>query len=75
MIKAPKLELVADPDDLMTWQEFMDAVEGGFFIDYDGYGELATADSVSDVRVYPSEAGHPSYRRPEWATHVCWYNR
>lgn len=74
-MRKPRLELVANPDDLMTWEEFMDCVESGFFIDYDGHGELATSDSVSDVRVYPSEAGRPDYKRPDWATHVVWYNR
>jgi hypothetical protein len=49
---------------LMTWEEFSEDVDGGMLIDYDGFGELATGDRVSTIKV-----------RPEWATHVLWYNR
>lgn len=44
-----------DPNEcLMTIEEFKAAVSVGGYIDYDGYGELATRDQVSDIPVSPS---------------------
>jgi len=63
-------------DCYMTWEAFVATCESGGFIDDDGFGELATADHhVSNVRVHPSGALDQSYTRPDWATHVCWYNK
>lgn len=58
---------------LMTWDEFAQAVQAGGFIDYDGFGELATEDKVSNVVIYPSIV--KDFKRPAWATHVSWYNK
>lgn len=63
-------------DRYMTWETFVASCQSGGFTDDDGFGELATADlHVSDVSVDPSDALNPSYVRPSWATHVCWYNK
>jgi hypothetical protein len=70
-IKFRKLE--AD-DHLMTWDEFVKDCLDGNLIDYDGFGELATATEVSNVSVSP-ETTLRSNEKPEWATHVVWYNR
>jgi hypothetical protein len=60
----------------MTWEKFVACCQSGALTDDDGFGELATADhQVSDVSVDPSDAIDGSYARPNWATHVCWYNR
>jgi hypothetical protein len=59
--------------DYMTREAFIQCVEVGLFTDYDGFGELATKDEVSDIRVLPSN-GRILYIDPKW-THVCWYNR
>jgi hypothetical protein len=59
--------------DLMTWEDFVDNVECGGFIDYDGYGELAMATQVSNVTICPSDV--EGFVRPDWATHVLWYNK
>jgi hypothetical protein len=59
----------------MTWEDFLQSCQNNSFIDYDGFAELATATQVSDVSIRPSEAVHPDYKRPQWATHVVWYNR
>ncbi len=57
----------------MPLAEFLQAVTSNCFIDYDGYGELATATEVSNVTISPSQVGSTAF--PEWATHVMWYNR
>lgn len=63
-------------DCYMTWEEFVYGCESTALTDYDGFGELATADHhVSNVRVDPSDALDESYVRPDWATHVAWYNK
>lgn len=78
MIKKSILrEFDSDPEcknDFMTWGEFLTNVSVGHFTDKDGFGELASVDMVTDLRVRPSEASRPSYKPPEWATHVCWNN-
>lgn len=62
-------------DCYMTWAEFVGTCYGGL-TDDDGHGELATDDDqISNVRVYPSDALSKHYDRPDWATHVCWYNK
>jgi hypothetical protein len=66
-----------DLDDCyMPWGEFVDCCRSNAFTDDDGHGELATDDHhVSNIRVYPSEAIGDGYVRPDWATHVVWYNK
>lgn len=61
--------------DLMPIEEFDQHVKHNFFIDYDGYGEFATETEVSNVTVCPSEWANGTIKKPEWATHVLWYNR
>jgi len=68
-----RMRPIGDVGTLMTWADFLEGVEGGMLDDYDGFGELATADAVSRVEVNPSDAA--DLVRPDWATHVVWYNR
>lgn len=76
MAKKPKFEPIPDYGDHMTWEHFAEAVEDGSFIDYDGYGDLATADQCSDITVSPSKLAKGSnWKKPAWASHVVWYNR
>jgi farnesyl diphosphate synthase len=68
-----------DDDDLrrgkptvhVTWDEFCTAMKNGSISDDDGDGDFATATHVSDVHV-PSTT---IWKKPEWATHVLWYNK
>lgn len=62
-----------DGVDHMTFEAFVEAATEGDLIDDDGFGELATVDSYSDVVIVPSDAA--TFERPAWATHVVWYNR
>ncbi len=74
MTRAPELELI-DPDlgDHMTWEDFVGRCRRRSFVDYDGFGELATATHVSTITISPSRA--LTFAPPAWATHVVWYNR
>jgi hypothetical protein len=68
-----KMRKVYEDDCLMTREEFMNGVESNALIDYDGFGEFATETEVYDVEVSPSAVR--STKWPDWATHVCWYNK
>jgi hypothetical protein len=62
--------------DLIPINEFFDAVKHDFFIDYDGVGHWATEKEMDkDEEVYPSKVVKDGYVKPEWATHVIWYNQ
>jgi hypothetical protein len=59
----------------MTWEEFVASCQGNTLRNEDGFGKLATADHhVSNLRVDPSGT-FGAHFRPDWATHVCWYNK
>lgn len=61
-----------DFGDIMTVGEFLENVNSGFFIDYDGSGH-PMRDGKMDKRidVYPSRAKDI----PSDATHIQWYNK
>lgn len=71
-----KLSGVYDQDvpeygDLMTREEWLNAVETGFFIDYDGMGSPVKDGKMMSGWVFPSQAD----MLPEDATHVVWFNK
>jgi hypothetical protein len=68
-----KLTDIDPDDDLYSIESFQDSVKLGCFIDYDGFGLLATKNKVSDIEIYPSQA--LSFQYPSWATHVVWFNK
>ena len=65
--------------DIMPIGEFLEDVENGGFIDYDGFGYLGTATHESNIDFYPSDLADilekltPEHRAK--LTHVHWYNR
>ena len=71
---APTFRPLGTNGDHMTMADFMSSCECNAFIDYDGYGDLATDKQVSNITVTPSAAKHWK-KLPTWATHVVWYNR
>jgi hypothetical protein len=63
----------ADKNDAhMTWSEFVGGVISGGLTDDDGHGVYATATHRSKITVVPSQV---NLKRPEWATHVLWFNK
>lgn len=74
----PKSNEGVEPEDehpipRLTIEEFLECVDGGFFIDYDGYG-YAVIDGIArrEYVVSPSTARQDI---PVEATHIEWYNR
>lgn len=63
----------------MLMQDFLDDVENGGFIDYDGHGYLATATHESWIKVRPSTIvtvlDQLIKDQNDSFTHVVWYNR
>lgn len=55
--------------DVMAASEFIAAVNDGFFIPYDGDGYWSTEEGMTEASVWNGG------RKPEWATHVVWFNR
>ncbi|GAF85281.1 unnamed protein product [marine sediment metagenome] len=64
-----------DGGDLMTIEEWKECVEGGGFIDYDGSGNYATKDKVSNKSVSPSDVEAGRFRTDVEFTHIMWYNK
>jgi len=61
---------------LMTLERWLQNVREGGFTDYDGYGELATLEDVSDIKISPSQAKSLPKLNPDGKyTHIQWYNR
>jgi hypothetical protein len=58
----------------LAWDDFVDNCLEGNFIDFDGFGKLATDTHVSDVQIRPSQVVR-GFHKPDWVTHVVWYNR
>jgi hypothetical protein len=57
--------------DLMEASEWLDAVDNGFFTDYDGFAKPVKDNLMADTRIYPSNTS----ALPDDATHVVWFNR
>ena len=62
--------------DLMTIDSFEQCCKDGGFIDYDGYGNYATAFKMSNKTIRPSQVvnGTKLFNNPEF-THVVWFNK
>jgi hypothetical protein len=72
-MKELKLNPIPDYGDHMTLDDFIDACQDGVFIDYDGCGNYATADQVTNILVHPSNITEGNIDR-RWS-HVVWYNK
>ena len=71
----PLTEEKLETGDLIEINEWFECVGMGGFIDYDGHGDLATAEGASDFTVCPSMITKKGLKLPAWATHILWYNR
>jgi hypothetical protein len=75
-----KLTIMAADEigDLMTVKDFIEEVNTGSFIDYDGFGYLATLTHMLDkyeCRIYPSMITYQKLLIPKQFTHILWFNR
>lgn len=62
-----------DDDDVYTIAEFLENVESGGFIDYDGHGHpVKDKMANSSIIIKPSKCPQCI---PDDATHIVWYNK
>lgn len=71
----PPLNKLDEFGNLLTIESWLENVNYGFFIDYDGFGDLATAQGQSNYRICPSDITKKKIKIPSWVTHIMWYNR
>ena len=77
------MEPIPDYGDHMTLDHFIQAVDQMCFIDYDGYGYLATSDLMSRIVVSPSDVftkKKKTFKKKflkisEGFTHIVWFNK
>ncbi len=85
------MKQIPKDSDIYTIKEFIEMVETGCFIDYDGYGYYATATEISDEVIHPSDISGKTDTFDEKTmkikivevpkklnknySHVVWYNR
>jgi hypothetical protein len=61
--------------DLIEIEEFLNDIESGGFIDYDGCGHFATSDKMSNVEIWIKALFLGKQDIPNWATHIMWFNK
>jgi len=71
--KDPKWEPIPDYGHVMTVEEFYECCDDGGFIDYDGTGNYAVKDMMSNVEITPSKILKIGINKR--FTHVVWFNR
>ena len=67
------MKKIPDYGDHMLLEDFIDAVEMGAFMDYDGHGRYATETEISDIIIIPSDVA--SNKIKEGFTHMVWFNK
>lgn len=74
MIMTPVFEDdVPEYGDVMSLEHFIDNVESGGFIDYDGLGRYVKDGKESNIDIYPSDVKNKTIRK-DFDT-IVWYNR
>jgi hypothetical protein len=59
--------------DVMSLADFIESVEDGGFIDYDGHGYYVKDDKASNIMIIPSDVKFNSIRKD--FDKVVWFNR
>jgi len=73
LLEGVVFEPIPDYGDLMTLNQFIVNYECGGFIDYDGFGNYATAAECTFLEVHPSDVRKNKIDKR--FTHVVWYNK
>lgn len=70
-------KLLDEDEHVMTIEEFIECCDNESFIDDDGMGSWATETYYLPGHwIYPSDfTCGDRLDKPEWATHVVWYNK
>jgi len=73
LIRSYKLSELSDFGDVMLLKHFIECVDCGGFIDYDGFGYYVKDNQESDIEIYPSDVKHNMVRK-DFDT-IIWFNR
>jgi hypothetical protein len=74
MLMTPEFERdIPNYGDVMSLKEFINCVEEGGFIDYDGFGTYVRDGKVSNIDIHPSDVKHKAIRK-DFDT-VIWFNK
>lgn len=73
MIMSYTLEEIPEYGDVMSLKDFVKSVNDGWFIDYDGSGNYATKDKMTNISIYPSDVEKGNIRKD--FDSIVWFNR
>lgn len=73
MVKTPTYSELPTFGHVMSLEDFIDNVDCGGFIDYDGYGNYVKDGKTTDIDIHPSDVKHGAIRK-DFDT-IVWYNR
>jgi len=73
MLMIPEFDELPTNGDVMSLNDFIEAVKNGWFIDYDGFGNYVRDGKETNIMVFPSDVEHKSLRK-DFDT-IIWYNR
>jgi len=73
MLMTPEFDELSDFGDVMSLEHFLECVNEGGFIDYDGFGRYVRDGKESNIEIYPSDIQHKSVR-DDFDT-IIWFNR
>lgn len=68
-------EDIPDYGDHMTLTEWKSCVKSGGFIDYDGFGNYASNNQMSNITLSPSDYHNKRMVRNSNFTHIVWFNK
>jgi len=64
---------IPDYGDRMTLEHFIECVDCGGFIDYDGSGTYIKDEMMTSISIYPSDVKHKAIRKE--FKEIIWFNR
>lgn len=73
MVKTPTFKFLPDYGEILTLKDFVDNVNGGGFIDYDGFGYYCRDGMISNIEIYPTDIKHNMVRTD--FDKIIWFNR
>lgn len=69
----PEFSEIPDYGDKMSLKDFIENCNSGGFINYDGFGQYATNDKITDIIILPSDVKKGTIRKD--FDFVVWFNR
>lgn len=73
LVQTPEFEEIPKYGDVMTLDDFIECCDGGGFIDYDGSGNYATEDHMTNISINPSDVDKGTIRKDFYK--IVWFNR